>query len=688
MAEREVDLTLRATDEASDKIGEVADALEGLDDAEVEVSADTDSAAREVRSFEDQVEGLTDDARELRITFRAEQLRRQIGGILRQLEQVDDPTEIDILSSDLERTQQELRDLADLADDRYDIEINADPGRTAARAAGDIDDIRRRGEGLQSALPAIRGFGDELGGVSQGAGIASQAVADLGDFALISGERFATEGSRMAGVATRLGTVLGAAGLAGAIGGIAVQLGTTLIPKISEWISGSEDALEVNEDLAESVRGVSAALAEGDYRQAVDEIVNANSELIEQGEAVGVSAQRTVDFLLGLADPLDLAADKTGEGSQAFQQFALDAKFAREEIDTGIGTIERNNQVIADTAARLVEGDSAGKSYSERLVDIADQYGIATDGADDMTEAEGDLNSELATGAELLEQAVTAIEEVNTARRAAADATFAVRDAEADLAEQLEASTEAIGAEGASLADLRSEADDVAQAAGKVADEQVRLARETAAAEGTTLSQTAATDTWNSSMLSAAAAARGPLRQGIVEYIASVNGIPPEKVSDIIALIDQGKITQAENRLSNVSRTRSSSVQADAITGQAENDLNYTARPRSTTITASLVASNIRNGIYYPPGGGQIPLGLAPGEGLPDLSDPVAPLSRAGGTSGLYLSSGSLTGRSAPLVAAGDTYRVTVNLPRAAEGRDVVAALDRWTRRNGRRSRR
>lgn len=388
--DREVELRLTATDEASDVVGKVADALDDLpEQTDLDVTADTRDARSNVERLADELDDATSDTRELRVVFRAEQLQREIRGALRDLESLEDPVDIEARTRDLERAQAELRELAELADKRYEIQIDADPKRTARRAADDVDAIRTRGEGLQSAIPAIRGFGDELGGVAQGAGVAGQAVADLGDFALIAGERFAAEGSRMAGVATRLGTALGAAGLVGAFAGIAVQLTSTVLPAVYKWITGAEDATEATEKFATSTRDAAEALAEGRYREAIQSLIDENREMIDSAREAGISQQDLVAAFLGTAGSLELLREKYGDDVAG--PFIADAQIVRRELlrnqteyektQALVDELAGSNQRAAGSTDRLTSEQRKNQAMARGLAAATARLGDDTDDA-------------------------------------------------------------------------------------------------------------------------------------------------------------------------------------------------------------------------------------------------------------------------------------------------------------------
>lgn len=687
MADRDVELNLTARDRgASDAVEDLADAVDRLpDQASVDVEADTRTAERRIDTFDRQVENLTDDARELRIQFRSEQLQREIRGVLRDLERLEDPTEIEARTGDLERAQAELRDLAELADRKYEIQIDADPRRTAQRAAGDLDTMRARGEGLQSALPAIRGFGDELGGTAAGAGIASQAVADLGDFALITGERFATEGGRMSRVATRLGTVLGAAGLAGAVAGIAVQIGQLALPKLREWIGGAEDTVEANEELRGSFESVGEAIAAGDYREAVDKFLSSNDELVDSARRVGVSSEDLARYVLRLQSDL---GDTSGldTQSEAYRQLEADAKLARDQVVREAADRLQFDRLAIDLGDELlrkrVEQLTEEGRYAEALELAASALEDQTDATDDAADAADDQAEAAEAAADALREQAEAAEAVANVNRSVADTTLRVEERTDAYAEALERATADVADAEQGTREYRAAQRDATDAAVDMADAVVEQARAAAEARGETYSASAATSAWNRSMVGAARQASGPLRDAIVNYIATVNGIPPEFVTAIVADTNYASVEEAGRALDDVSRTRNAQLDAETDTTQAERALNDAARDRTVRLRAT---ATLDGGFRLP--GGQIIYGGGPlGPPVPDLGDPLPPTATPLGTDpgARLFAADELTAGPRRVRGGGDTYNLTVNLPRAAEAREVTRVLSRWRRVNGR----
>jgi hypothetical protein len=223
--------------------------------------------------------------------------------------------------------------------------------------------------------------------------------------------------------------------------------------------------------------------------------------------------------------------------------------------------------------------------------------------------------------------------------------------------------------------------DDVAQSAGAVADNTVRVWEEQAKANGTTLTAVQKQDLWNDSMLANAATLEGPMRDAVLDYVGQVNGIPPEKVSEIKALIEEGKIDEANAMLDEASRTRDAAIEAQALTDQAEIDLEHLARTRNARINAQVVASG---GTGYG-GEGAVRARAAGGPvsaGKPYLVGEEGPELMVPGSNGTVIPNDKLS----TTPAGGNTYNVTLNVApgsnTAEAGRVFVEAIQDYERVN------
>lgn len=279
------------------------------------------------------------------------------------------------------------------------------------------------------------------------------------------------------------------------------------------------------------------------------------------------------------------------------------------------------------------------------------------------------------------------------AMRAGADAKFASTQATDDfniaLWEGTEALNETIDGQ-AVVTEGSAEYNDIlidtTNSAADMADAEVRVAQEAATAAGAVLSQSDATSIWNGNMIAAARQASGPLKQSIIDYIAEVNGIPPEVVSDILADTDYETVEEANAALDEVSEARSAQVTAEADTVQARLALNAFVNERRTArIVGEIYTPRASSGVNYYDRGGFIPNGQ-PGvvaERRPEyyrgqlLTSPTVVTGPGRVTSGQ--ATAAMQGQAAPA----QVINVTQNFPRGTRPEDVAKAQRRYDRRNG-----
>jgi hypothetical protein len=155
------------------------------------------------------------------------------------------------------------------------------------------------------------------------------------------------------------------------------------------------------------------------------------------------------------------------------------------------------------------------------------------------------------------------------AQRAAADASVGLGKAEDEQATFLAGLSQKITDAKGNQQQLNDINRDGVSTATAVADATNALADQQAKAAGTTVSASQKLDTWNGSMLTSASHLSGPVQEAVLGYIAATNGIPPEKLTDVQALINQGRIAEAEAALNAVSRARAVAVSADTSAAQA-----------------------------------------------------------------------------------------------------------------------
>jgi hypothetical protein len=388
--------------------------------------------------------------------------------------------------------------------------------------------------------------------------------------------------------------------------------------------------------------------------------------------------EKVVPVLVALADQAIVVANAL-EPVMSVMDASIDI------VERAVGANEEEKRSVDEVYASMLAANEGRRATTEEISRTTEASEAAVSGLEKfggvvglVADAQTQLEETIAeANAALLEQAGILQEQID-AQRAAADSAFALRDAEADLAEKVGGANEAMKEADGDLYKVRAVLDDVAQSAGEVADGAVRIWEEQAKANGTTLTAIQRQDLWNRRMIESASTLEGPMRDAVLDYVANVNGIPPEKLSEIKALLDDGKVAEAEAALNGVSRTRDTAVKAAAFTDQAERDLTHLARNRNARITAAVVRGQGQiDGVGATGGIVTQPTVALIGEAGPEA---VIPLSRTPGSSPLPKMGGSSGG------STSNTYSITVNVAPggdpASTGRALVEAIQDYERVN------
>lgn len=605
MADRDIDLRITAKDDASKTIKGVAEQVEALDgETTVKVDADTRSATSDLGKLEQELDALDlESARELRIDVRADNIRSDIEGIANQLERLDDPMAITVKTDELRQAEQDLKDLAELADRKYEVQVDVPPPKTPVKQP--FDDIVTGADQANSAVANMVGnTGQDLGELAGITGSAGVAVGQLAEYFADTAIEAKAAGQGVSGAISSFAkAAVPIAGIAAAMWAIS---------------KGADQAKERTEDLATSV----------------DDLSTATDALFTK------TAQDTLGqmFMRAALDGKDLNDQLT----ELAETNTVGARRMLEHADAiGINTDVQNTLA---SAIGKVEQEEAQAARSTEL------YGSAADKAAAASESLADEQQEIAdkaaAAAEKLNASAEAANAIAEANRDAADIAIDFAAAQDDFATKLAESNTKLAEAGEGTAAYRDVLRETTTTAAGMADEAVNLADAQARAAGQTLNASDKTSVWNRSMTEAARNASGPLRDSIINYIATVNGIPPEKVSEIIADPDYATIEAASSALDDASASRDSQITAEAYTAQAERDLNEAARTRTAKIIAQAA--------------GNLNFGWGTGN------------QRVGSTA------------AAESLAAPQQTNVTVHLSRASSGRDLDRTVSRWARVNGR----
>jgi hypothetical protein len=592
MPKRKIEAEVAVNVTGIEKVDRLEESIEKLSDTEIEVGADTTPAQSALQRFESELDALNlDSARELRIEFRAQVLQQQVRTALRDLDRLEDPIQIRTQTAELERAQTELRELAELASRKYQVDVEIDPRRNAARAADDIDRIRQRGEGLQSALPALRGFTDEMGQTAVASGIAGQALGDLGDFSLILGEKFGLSEKATAG----LGTALGAAGLATVIVGFALPAIKSLIDSqedLDEETRKAVDAIGQQTGAIEALKAAIDSVTEtdplltailgpfGDDQEKLDKI---GDSVVAIGKTVedlpGIFRQLSsetgaIDFLEDLRESSELSEKALGDlidlmrGSSNLGEFDLDLSGAAPALQDFVAL----NRDAVEGLFELIQASTAvdlGAAYREALVDIQQ----TEEGLKLLGQAQANIGPDAGIE-ELLAEYQRLRAELDETEESVGRVSTVVRDGVGDWNGWMEAAREAFGAvlDGSveAVAALDPVTKKLQEITGSIDEEQVILGlaeqfdRVAAAAAAAAEAQAKGMDDAESKARSYRRE-QLKLREEIVDYLETIEDIPLSKVTEIDTLLDRGNLVEAQRLLEELAGDRFANLFIDIV---------------------------------------------------------------------------------------------------------------------------
>jgi hypothetical protein len=607
MAKNEqVRVDLVAEDNASKTIDAVAkkvDKLEGAG-ATIEVDADTKGVERDMSALLSKVDKLTAEPAMLLLATNAADITKQIGGLLVDIDRLDasDPTvdvkaeQVNALTADLETLQAKAREL-----DAQQVDIKVD----TSGAVGGIDRLRDSSDQTRSVMANMAGnAAQDLGEVGGVAGTAGVAIGQLAEYA--------TEGN------IGLKNLVGLAGPMVALG-VATKAVSTYMEGINaerafraelvkEFTSAMRDASTVAEDMLDTLRetgdlefsaGGAGFLGFGRQAESILPIID-RLKLewgVFQGDLADPAAVSNLEYLI---TQLELSGDVTSQqlgdwnaykdiieqyGGAAREAAAIDEIRAR-VLDEAGGSATDAALATAQHKQHLDEASEASLAYEATTVD-------ASAATDDLAESAREaLDVE-----QLRVDALNAIVDALLAQvGGAADLAGANRDyaeSEREAADARQATIDAVNEHGAASREAADAATAEADAIIASADAALGQYEAMTMAAGATATATGKLDQQNRTLIDQATKATPQARRQIVDYIGDLNGIPEEERTDILTLLDQGKVAEAEARINQTSRTRKTTINADANTSQAESDLNHAARDRTARVSLLVANRNI-----------------------------------------------------------------------------------------------
>lgn len=585
--------------------------------------------------FERELDDLNlDSSRELRIEFRGQVLQQQIRNTLRDLERLDDPIEISARTQDLERAQTELRDLAELAERKYEVDVRVDTKGTARQAADEIGRMGVNAEGLQRGIGPLRGFTDELGGASAAGGVAANAFVDAGEAIEIFGGQLGISEKTLG----RASIALGAVGIAAGIGLTAWQKykegQENARIRVDETTQALRDQIPVLDELADAA----AEAAE----KSTDPYIRLAQVFREQLDDDELEKFRDTLDALGLSfDDLDeavagLDTDRVGYFAEQLTRADVDPGQAR-RIAELLASFDNFQDVAAFADVDLEPQVLELRTFIEALYELEDVAAsnrvgtsltdflktVRTDGGEagrilrGVTEALSPDASDL----DVYTAYIAKLDELGLAGEEAGEGVERGASRARDAAESIGGVFQDVGDRIAGVVD------DVRTAAGEAAEqitrvEQALLDIDTdVSAERQLLNLAESFDRVAEKRL-AAAEARGTAEEekavrsfrleqlrlidDTVDYLRTVEGIPAEKITRIGALIDSGALSAAEAEIAALSGDRVAKLTIDITPkiDRAFETISFRVQPDAAPQQVATVFSPPAQQVivYNPPG--------------------------------------------------------------------------------------
>ena len=320
MAQNEqVRVDITADDKASRKLDDVADLVETLEKADVEipVDANTRDATRALGDVEADARKLTDADRSIVIKAKMDDLR----GELRQIGEQADQT---------------------------------------ARKLDDVNTGGGRGTGLPRAQ-AISDLTGPLGEVSTTASDLSGVFDGLGDTFEAAADRVGLDAGKMMG----------------AIGGIGLAV-TAAATLWGLFRQGQQKAREEQRKLIEGQEKLNELIERGEWRDAGRQIADLYDNVYDAADRAGIPIEEVTRYIAGLSDAMpalkrqqEELASATDVGSDRWDEQARALADAHLAADEARASYDQTNQSLADTADRADRAGDALRGNADDTDDAA-----------------------------------------------------------------------------------------------------------------------------------------------------------------------------------------------------------------------------------------------------------------------------------------------------------------------------
>ena len=480
------------------------------------------------------------------------------------------------------------RDVNDILLDTFDMLSNVTNQTDRARIGQELF-----GKGYQSLTPILghtrKEYEAMLGAVESGQVITKEEAANAENMRLAQDQladalhevtlKAGAAAAKLAPVVTAIADIISSTALWGdsgqALGGYEDAL--TSMEETTKGASTSTKGLAngfltLREELAKNLSGLDATkkvftgLFNPEFNENLDATNQAFNELLDKDPS---QAQATLNSFVDLMKSGDKEAQDYLK-SLGITQGTLDKWQTRlDEVNGAQGDVNKTTEV----SKKVLE--DAKKAQEEATKAIEDHRKALLDDA-------------------------KALEAQISSQRSFADADYALKDAQDSFTEALAGTSKAVGEAHGNAQKIDKVYRDVASSAADVADGQVRVAQTFMEASGETLTATEKLDLFNKSMLDNAAVAKGKARDAILDYVANVNSIPAEKMTEIKARINAGDLAGAELLLAAASASRTVAMIATADVEQATSDLDAAAAARTVAFYGALMPGVEAVGVSAP----------------------------------------------------------------------------------------
>ncbi len=530
------------------------------------VSADVRDAIRNFLDLAEQGDRLKAQLDELddeeitpELVLEQERFRQQIADARRELNvlSVTDPT-LNVDATDVERAADDVAELRQQAERPIDIDVKVDQQGNAGRAA---DNVRRMGveaEGIQRGIGPLRGFTDELGGASAAGGVAANALIDAGEAVEIFGGQLGFSERALGRIST-------------AIAGVGVAVGAGLVA----WKQYRDRQREVEEQTRETTSAILEQLGivdelQGRYDEAgnayeifADKLLDDDEDLDRVGQAMAALGLNVDD----LATTLRTVQTRDADGLRAL---VLAAGGSEEAADALAELVERGldlSKVNWNAAESGLTGfDGASRDALEAIrtlvgvaedlqIDAAaaaalDQIAFSGEEAAESIRALRDANP-TASDLEILDLYVDKLDDVGdgakSAQREWENTGRGIGGAIADAAEEGGGMFDRLGEKGVKAAD------DVAAAwegaLGMLTGQEQILdltEQQRRVVEAERKISLALTEDDRQKAIEDYQREVIRLAREVDDYAKSVDDIDEERVTNILTLLNQGSITEAQ----------------------------------------------------------------------------------------------------------------------------------------------